>query len=73
MLSVGLGCDVIHASNIIYADGLNLGDPGIVTPIGTSCRTCPRTDCSERASPSLSQRLVIDENRRGLSPFSLST
>ena len=72
MLSVGLGCDVIHASNIIYADGLNLGDPGIVTPIGTSCRTCPRTDCSERASPSLSQRLVIDENRRGLSPFSLS-
>ena len=73
MLSVALGCNVIHAGSIVYADGLNLNDPGIITPIGTSCRTCPRTDCSERASPSLSQRLVIDENRRGLSPFSLST
>src|SRR5262245_31432940 len=70
MLSVGLGCEVGHAGNIIYADGLNLTDPGIVTPIGTSCRTCPRMDCSDRAGPSLSQRLVIDENRRGLSPFS---
>jgi predicted transcriptional regulator len=73
MLSIGLGCEAAHARDIVYADGLNLGDPGIVTPIGTSCRTCPRMDCPERASPSLAQRLVIDENRRGLSPFSLST
>lgn len=70
MLSIGLGCEAAHASNIIYADGLHLSDhPGILTPIGTSCRTCPREDCSDRAGPSLSQPLVIDENRRGLSPF----
>ena len=54
---------------LVYADGLNLDDPQIVTPIGVSCRTCPRDDCSDRAMPSLNQRLEIDENRRGLSTY----
>jgi len=42
-----------------------------VTPIGVSCRTCPRDDCSDRAMPSLTQRLEIDENRRGLSAYAV--
>jgi hypothetical protein len=67
--AVGLGCDVRHAGALIYADGLNLGDPQIVTPIGVSCRTCPRTDCAERAMPSLHQKLHIDENVRGPSTY----
>ena len=67
--AVGLGCDVRHASEIVYADGLNLADPQIVTPIGVSCRTCPRTDCAERAMPSIHQRLHIDENVRGPSTY----
>ena len=67
--AVGLGCDIRHASEIVYADGLNLADPQVVTPIGVSCRTCPRTDCAERAMPSLSQKLNIDENVRGLRPM----
>jgi predicted transcriptional regulator/transcriptional regulator with XRE-family HTH domain len=67
--AVGLGCDVSHASEIVYADGLNLADPQIVTPIGVSCRTCPRTDCAERAMPSIHQRLHIDENVRGPSTY----
>jgi predicted transcriptional regulator/transcriptional regulator with XRE-family HTH domain len=67
--AVGLGCDVRHASEIVYADGLNLADPQVVTPIGVSCRTCPRTDCAERAMPSLSQKLSIDENVRGPSTY----
>lgn len=67
LLSIGLGCSVTYAREIVYSDGLHLEDPQIVTPIGVSCRTCPRTDCADRASPSLSQRLEIDENRRGLS------
>jgi predicted transcriptional regulator/DNA-binding XRE family transcriptional regulator len=67
--AVGLGCDVRHANEIVYADGLNLADPQIVTPIGVSCRTCPRTDCTERAMPSVHQRLRIDENVRGLSAY----
>jgi predicted transcriptional regulator/transcriptional regulator with XRE-family HTH domain len=68
-LAIGVGCAVRHARNIVYADGLHLDDPQIVTPIGVSCRTCPRTDCQDRASPALSQKLEIDDNRRGVSPF----
>ncbi|MCA1953277.1 MAG: short-chain fatty acyl-CoA regulator family protein [Hyphomicrobiales bacterium] len=69
-LAIGLGCPLTHAREIVYADGLNLDDPQIVTPIGVSCRTCPRSDCADRAMPALAQRLVIDENRRGLSTYS---
>ena len=67
--AVGLGCDVRHATDLIYADGLNLADPQLITPIGVSCRTCPRTDCAERAMPSLHQKLHIDENVRGPSTY----
>jgi len=69
LLSIGLGCAIQHARDLVYSDGLNLEDPMIVTPIGVSCRTCPRDDCSDRAMPSLNQRLEIDENRRGLSTY----
>ena len=68
-LAIGLGCAVHHARNIVYADGLHLDDPQIVTPIGVSCRTCPRTNCPDRASPALAQKLEIDDNSRGLSPY----
>ncbi len=67
--AVGLGCDARFASEIVYADGLNVADPQVVTPIGVSCRTCPRTDCTERAMPSLHQKLHIDENVRGPSTY----
>jgi predicted transcriptional regulator/DNA-binding XRE family transcriptional regulator len=71
-LSIGLGCAIQYARELVYSDGLNLDDPQIVTPIGVSCRTCPRDDCSDRAMPSLSQRLEIDENRRGVSTYARS-
>jgi len=68
-LAIGLGCAIHHAHAIAYADGLQLDDAKIVTPIGVSCRTCPRSDCADRASPGLAQRLDIDENSRGHSPY----
>ena len=71
-LAIGLGCAIAHARDIVYADGLHLEDAQIVTPIGVSCRICPRTDCQDRASPSLSQKLDIDENSRGHSPYTAS-
>ena len=71
-LAIGLGCALQHARDIVYADGLHLDDANIVTPIGVSCRTCPRTDCHDRASPSLAQKLDIDENSRGHSPYTAS-
>jgi len=68
-LAIGLGTNVSHAREIAYADGLNLEDSQVVTPIGVSCRICPRTDCTDRAVPSLHQRLELDENRRGTSAY----
>ena len=69
-LAIGLGCSIVHARELIYSDGLNLDDPQIITPIGVSCRTCSRDNCSERAMPSLNQHLDLDENSRGLSTYS---
>jgi predicted transcriptional regulator len=68
-LAIGIGCPVRHAREIAYADGLHLEDEQIITPIGVSCRTCPRADCAERAFPWAGQHLQIDENRRGLSAY----
>ena len=70
--AIGLGCAIGHARDIVYADGLHLEDAQIVTPIGVSCRICPRTDCHDRASPSLAQKLDIDENSRSHSPYTAS-
>ncbi len=72
-LAIGLGCPLSHAREVAYADGLALEDPLIVTPIGVSCRICERTDCADRAVPSLQYKLEVDENRRGLSVYSSST
>jgi predicted transcriptional regulator len=38
-------------------------------PIGVSCKTCPRSDCADRALPALHSRFAVDENRRSLSAF----
>ncbi len=68
-LALGLGCPLQHARDIVYADGISLDDPKIVTPIGVSCRICERTNCAERSMPSRNFKLRIDENRRGLSAY----
>lgn len=70
--AIALGCAVRHANEIVYADGLHLEEEQLVTLIGVSCRVCPRMNCAERATPAVSQRLVIDENRRGYSPYMTS-
>jgi predicted transcriptional regulator/transcriptional regulator with XRE-family HTH domain len=68
-LAIGLGSPLSYARDIVYADGLALDDQKNITPIGVSCRVCERLDCSERALPSRNFRLVVDENRRGLSTY----
>ncbi|HJU82807.1 MAG TPA: short-chain fatty acyl-CoA regulator family protein [Holophagaceae bacterium] len=62
--AVGLGCEVGFAKAMIYADGLDLANPDHAVPIGVSCRLCDRTDCEQRAFPSLQQPLKIQENLR---------
>jgi predicted transcriptional regulator/DNA-binding XRE family transcriptional regulator len=71
-LAIGLGCHVSHARKLVYSDGVPLDDAALTTPIGVSCRSCPRRNCSDRAMPALAQRLEIDENKRGMSTYATS-
>lgn len=67
--AVGLGCDISHASRIVYADGLAVDSSAAAVPIGVTCRLCERQNCTARAFPSIRGALRIDENVRGPSFF----
>ena len=67
--AIGLGCDLRHASQLVYAKGLDLQDPGSATPIGPGCRLCDREHCAQRAFPALGKTLRIDENERPAQPY----
>jgi predicted transcriptional regulator len=67
MFAIGLGCEVRHAKDLVYADGVDLGNREAIVPVGVTCRLCERADCEQRAFPALQQPLRVDENVRGLS------
>ena len=67
--AVALGCETEHAGDFIYADGLDLTSQRSVTPIGLSCRICPRPDCDQRAFPPSDRAIEIDPDRRGVVPY----
>lgn len=67
--AIGLGCTVEHAGALVYADGVDLQSPRAVTPVGVTCRLCERTQCEQRALPSLKVPLRVDPNYRGLSLY----
>ena len=69
VLSIGLGCEEKYAPEMIYSDGMTLGDKARAAPIGVNCRICDRMDCPQRAHPPVHLRARIDENVRGPSPF----
>ena len=71
VMAVGLGVEVSHAKQLIYADGVDLGNTAAAVPIGVSCRLCERTDCSQRAFPALHQPLKIQENLRRASFYAV--
>jgi len=66
---IGLGCQVQYASEMVYSDGIDLTNLGSAVPVGVTCRACQRTDCEQRAFPSLRHRLQVDENVRGVSLY----
>ncbi len=68
-VSIGLGCDVRYAKEITYSDGIDLENKKLETPIGISCRICPRTDCEQRAFPPIDKDLKLDIIQRGISPY----
>jgi len=67
--SIGLGCAMEHAGELVYADGMDFDNPDRAIPVGTACRICERMDCRQRAFPPIHHRLNIDENVRGLSAY----
>jgi XRE family transcriptional regulator, fatty acid utilization regulator len=69
--AIGLGCEIKHASALVYADHLDLDAPAAYQPIGISCRICERRDCHQRAVPPLERRLSVDPARRGILPYSV--
>lgn len=67
--AVGLGCDIRHASRLIYSRGLDLADPAAATPIGAGCKVCDRSACPQRAFPPIGRPLMVDENRSTETPY----
>jgi len=51
--AIALGCDIGQAHRMVYAKGLELGDPAVATPIGNGCKVCERVACAQRAFPSI--------------------
>jgi predicted transcriptional regulator/DNA-binding XRE family transcriptional regulator len=66
--AIGLGCRLEHASQLVYADGISL-DPEGAVQVGVTCRLCERTDCEQRAFPSIRAGIAVDENIRGPSIY----
>ena len=68
-VSIGLGCDMRYAKELTYSDGIDLENKKLETPIGISCRVCPRIDCEQRAFPPVDKELRLDINFRGTSLY----
>ena len=69
ILSIGLGCQAKYAKDFVYTENLDLNDKKTEIPIGVSCRTCDRLDCSQRAFPPLHKKFDVDINNRGVSVY----
>ena len=69
ILSIGLGCQAKYAKDFVYTENLDLNDKKTEIPIGVSCRTCDRLDCSQRAFPPLHKKFDVDINTRGVSVY----
>lgn len=69
MFAIGLGCDIVHAGQLVYARGLDLTDPSAAQPIGAGCKVCERPTCPQRAFPLIGRALAINENRAAAVPY----
>ena len=60
-LSIGLGCSIHHARDMIYSDGMDLSGDSQMVPVGVGCRICPRMECGQRAHPPADHRFRLDD------------
>jgi predicted transcriptional regulator/DNA-binding XRE family transcriptional regulator len=69
--AIGLGCEVRHATALVYADHMDTAAAEAYAPIGISCRICERRNCHQRSVPPLERQLRVDPDRRGILPYQL--
>ena len=68
--SIGLGCDVRHASRLVYSQGMDLHPPyAAATPIGAGCKVCERPACPQRAFPFVGKPLGVNEHVSSYAPY----
>ncbi|WP_440712184.1 short-chain fatty acyl-CoA regulator family protein [Gordonia sp. FQ] len=67
--AVGLGCDLSHADELVYATGVDLREERTVVPIGAGCKVCPRPTCPQRAFPLLGRAIDVDEHISDALPY----
>lgn len=67
--AIGLGCQLEHAPQLVYSDGVDLESSEGAVPVGVTCRLCERHDCEQRAFPSIRAGMALDENVRGPSVY----
>ncbi|MFO1139920.1 MAG: short-chain fatty acyl-CoA regulator family protein [Paracoccus sp. (in: a-proteobacteria)] len=70
--AIGLGCEISHAREMVYADGLDVGNPQLFEPIGVSCRICPRPTCHQRSVPPMDRHIRIPQDRPGPLPYEIT-
>ncbi|MEL7092212.1 MAG: short-chain fatty acyl-CoA regulator family protein [Pseudomonadota bacterium] len=70
--AIALGCEVRHAADLVYADGLDLTRSDAFEPIGISCRICERAGCHQRSVPPLERQLSVDPDVREVLPYAVS-
>ncbi|MQM27077.1 short-chain fatty acyl-CoA regulator family protein [Glycomyces albidus] len=67
--AIGLGCDLHHAHRLVYADGLDLANPAMLTPIGPGCKVCDRKGCPQRAFPAIGAPLEVTDRQSRFTPY----
>ncbi len=70
--AIALGCEVKHAPNLAYADGMDVGRAEAFEPIGISCRICERKTCHQRSVPPLERQLSVDPDTRDVLPYAVN-
>ncbi|APX13681.1 helix-turn-helix domain-containing protein [Tateyamaria omphalii] len=70
--AIALGCEVTHAGQLVYADGLDIARAEVFEPIGISCRICERKMCHQRSVPPLERRLSVDPDTRDVLPYAVN-
>ncbi|MCI2400760.1 helix-turn-helix transcriptional regulator [Aliiroseovarius subalbicans] len=69
--AIGLGCEIRHARDLVYADDMDVSNDAAFEPIGISCRICERNDCHQRSVPPLERKLRVNPDARGVLPYEI--